>query len=152
MGIGKDFASAFDKAQLAAGSRAPESGKVFVSLRKLDRDDLVDLGKRLVKQGFSIVATRSNKEALTEAGLECEMVNKVSEGSPHIVDMIKNDDIDLIINSTEDKQGVEDAAQIRCQALVHKVPFTTTVAAAFAMLDGLKTHKTLTVTKLQSLH
>jgi carbamoyl-phosphate synthase large subunit len=152
MGIGKDFASAFDKAQLAAGSRAPESGKVFVSLRKLDRNDLVNLGKRLVKQGFSIVATRSNKEALTEAGLECEMVNKVSEGSPHIVDMIKNDDIDLIINSTEDTQGVEDAAQIRCQALVHKVPFTTTVAAAFAMLDGLKTHKTLTVTKLQSLH
>jgi carbamoyl-phosphate synthase large subunit len=152
MGIGKDFASAFDKAQLAAGSRAPESGKVFVSLRKLDRDDLVDLGKRLIKQGFSIVATRSNKEALTGAGLECEMVNKVSEGSPHIVDMIKNDDIDLIINSTEDTQGVEDAAQIRCQALVKKVPFTTTVAAAFAMLDGLKTHKTLTVTKLQSLH
>jgi carbamoyl-phosphate synthase large subunit len=152
MGVGDDFASAFDKAQLAAGSRAPENGKVFVSLRKLDREDLVDLGKRLDKQGFSLVATRSNKEALTEAGLECEMVNKVSEGSPHIVDMIKNDDIDLIINSTEDTQGVEDAAAIRCQALVHKVPFTTTVAAAFAMLDGLKTHETITVRTVQSLN
>jgi carbamoyl-phosphate synthase large subunit len=152
MGVGDDFASAFDKAQLAAGSRAPENGKVFVSLRKLDRDDLVDLGKRLDKQGFSLVATRSNKEALTEAGLECEMVNKVSEGSPHIVDMIKNDDIDLIINSTEDTQGVEDAAAIRCQALVHKVPFTTTVAAAFAMLDGLKTHEEITVRTVQSLN
>ena len=98
------------------------------------------------------MATRSNKDALTEAGLECEMVNKVSEGSPHIVDMIKNDDIDLIINSTEDTQGVEDAAQIRCQALIHKVPFTTTVAAAFAMLDGLQAHKTITVRTVQSLN
>jgi carbamoyl-phosphate synthase large subunit len=152
MGIGDDFATAFDKAQLAAGSRAPSSGKVFVSLRKLDRDDLVHLGKRLAKQGFSLVATRSNRETLVEAGLECEMVNKVSEGSPHIVDMIKNDDIDLIINSTEDTQGVEDAAAIRCQALVHKVPFTTTVAAAFAMLDGLKTHEEITVRTVQSLN
>jgi carbamoyl-phosphate synthase large subunit len=152
MGIGKDFASAFDKAQLAAGSRAPESGKVFVSLRKLDRDDLVNLGKRLASQGFSLVATRSNKEVLTDAGLECETVNKVSEGSPHIVDMIKNDEIDLIINSTEDTQGAEDAATIRCQALVHKVPFTTTVAAAFAMLDGLKVNKKITVRTIQSLN
>jgi carbamoyl-phosphate synthase large subunit len=80
------------------------------------------------------------------------MVNKVSEGSPHIVDMIKNDDIDLIINSTEDTQGVEDAAAIRCQALVHKVPFTTTVAAAFAMLDGLNTHEEITVRTVQSLN
>jgi carbamoyl-phosphate synthase large subunit len=152
MGIGKDFASAFDKAQLAAGSRAPESGKVFVSLRKLDRDDLVDLGNRLASQGFSLVATRSNKEILTDADLDCEMVNKVSEGSPHIVDMIKNDEIDLIINSTEDTQGAEDAATIRCQALVHKVPFITTVAAAFAMLDGLKVNKKITVRTIQSLN
>jgi carbamoyl-phosphate synthase large subunit len=152
MGIGDDFASAFDKAQLAAGSRAPEKGKVFVSLRRLDRDDLVSLGEKLSQQGFSLVATRSNRDALIDAGLECEMVHKVSEGSPHIVDMIKNDAIDLIINSTEDTQGVEDAAAIRCQALVHKVPFTTTVAAAFAMLDGLKTHEEITVRTLQSLN
>lgn len=152
MGIGKDFASAFDKAQLAAGSRVPENGKVFVSLRKLDRNELIDLGKKLLAQGFSLVSTRSNRDMLNEAGLECEVVNKVSEGSPHIVDMIKNDDIDLIINSTEDTQGVEDAAAIRCQVLVHKVPFTTTVAAAFAILDGLKVNNKLTITKLQSLH
>lgn len=152
MGIGKDFASAFDKAQLSAGSRAPESGKVFVSLRKLDRNDLTDLGRQLVKQGFSLVATRSNKKALTQAGLECETVNKVSEGSPHIVDMIKNDKIDLIINSTEGTQGVEDATEIRCQALAHKVPFITTVAAAFAMLGGLRVNKELSVQTVQSLH
>ncbi len=151
MGIGDNFASAFDKAQLAAGGRAPENGRVFVSLRKLDRNDLVDLGKRLDKQGFSLVATRSNKEALTAAGLECEMVNKVSEGSPHIIDMIKNDNIDLIINSTEDMQGAEDSAEIRRQALVHKVVCTTTVAAAFAMLDGLKSDSKIKVRSLQSI-
>ncbi len=152
MGVGDDFASAFDKAQLAAGDRAPENGKVFVSLRKLDRDDLVNLGQRLVKQGFTLVATRSNKEALIAAGLECKMVNKVSEGSPNIVDMIKNDDINLIINSTEDTQGVEDAAEIRRQALVRKVVCTTTVAAAFAMLDGLNAHDKISVRSLQSLY
>jgi carbamoyl-phosphate synthase large subunit len=152
MGVGDDFASAFDKAQLAAGSHAPTEGKVFISLRKLDRDDLVELGKRLASQGFSLVATRSNKDALVEAGLECETVNKVSEGSPHIVDMIKNDQIDLIINSTEDTQGAEDAAEIRQQALVHKVVCTTTVAAAFAILDGLKAHDKISVRTIQSLN
>ena len=152
MGIGKDFPSAYDKALLAANDRPPESGKVFVSLRRLDRDKLVDLGKKLTTQGFSLIATRSNKETLNNAGLECEMVNKVSEGSPNIIDMIKNDDIDLIINTVEDSQGIEDAAEIRCQALIHKVPSTTTVAAAFAMLDGLKTHKEIKVIKLQKLH
>ena len=80
------------------------------------------------------------------------MVNKVSEGSPHIVDAIKNDEISLIINSTEDTQGQEDAAAIRCQALIHKVPCTTTVAAAFAMLDGLMSPDKLVVRSLQSIH
>jgi carbamoyl-phosphate synthase large subunit len=152
MGVGIDFASAFDKALLAAGDRPPECGKVFVSLRRLDREDLVPLGKKLIAQGFTLISTRSNKESLNDAGLECEMVNKVSEGSPNIIDMIKNDDIDLIINTVEDLQGIEDATEIRCQALIHKVSSTTTVAAAFAMLDGLKTHKEINVNKLQLLH
>ena len=141
MGIGHDFPSACDKAFLAAGDIIPTSGKVFVSLRTLDRERLVELGERLSNQGFEIVATRTNQEILQIAGLECTMVNKVSEGSPHIVDLIKNDEISLIISSTEDTQGLEDAAVIRCQALVHKVPCMTTVAAAFATLDGLKTHE-----------
>ncbi|MBE8189618.1 MAG: carbamoyl-phosphate synthase large subunit [Candidatus Thioglobus sp.] len=152
MGIGDDFASAFDKAQLAAGDRAPDSGKAFVSLRKLDRSELVKLGKKLVAQGFTLSATRSNQDILSGAGLQCEIVNKVSEGSPHIVDMIKNDDIDLIINSTEDTQGAQDFAEIRRQALVHKITCATTIAAAFAMLDGLKTHNKISVRTLQSLH
>ena len=152
MGIGDTFPAAFDKAFLAAGEIMPTSGKVFVSLRNLDRDHLVSLGEKLVRNGFEIVSTRTNKEILNEAGVECTMVNKVSEGSPHIVDMIKNDEIGLIINSTDDTQGLEDAAVIRCQALVHKVPCTTTVAAAYAMIDGLKSNDMLEVRSLQSLH
>jgi len=152
MGIGNDFPSACDKAFLAAGEIIPSSGKVFVSLRSLDREHLVELGERLNDQGFEIVATRTNQEILQNAGLECTMVNKVSEGSPHIVDLVKNDEISLIISSTEDTQGLEDAAVIRCQALVHKVPCMTTVAAAFATLDGLKTHDKMIVRSLQSLH
>jgi len=152
MGIGHDFPSACDKAFLAAGDIIPTSGKVFVSLRTLDREHLVELGERLNNQGFEIVATRTNQEILQNAGLECTMVNKVSEGSPHIVDLVKNDEISLIISSTEDTQGLEDAAVIRCQALVHKVPCMTTVAAAFATLDGLKTHDKMIVRSLQSLH
>ena len=152
MGVGKDFPAAFDKAFLAAGDVVPSSGKVLVSLRKLDRGRLVELGERLISQGFEIVATRSNQEILTKAGLKCTMINKVSEGSPHIVDAIKNDEISLIINSTEDSQGLEDATVIRCQALIHKVPCLTTVSAAFAMLDGLKTQDKLVVRSLQSIH
>ena len=152
MGIGHDFPSACDKAFLAAGDIIPTSGKVFLSLRTLDRERLVELGERLSSQGFEIVATRTNQEILQKAGLECTMVNKVSEGSPHIVDSIKNDEINLIINSTEDNQGLEDAAVIRCQALIHKIPCMTTVAAAFAMLDGLKTHDKLVVRSIQSLY
>ena len=152
MGVGKDFPAAFDKALLAAGDVVPTSGKVLVSLRALDRGRLVELGEMLIKQGFEIVATRTNQEILKQAGLECTMVNKVSEGSPHIVDAIKNEEISLIINSTDDSQGLEDATVIRCQALIHKIPCTTTVAAAFAMLDGIKTQDKLVVRSLQSIH
>ncbi len=152
MGIGHDFPSACDKAFLAAGDIIPTSGKVFLSLRTFDRERLVELGERISSQGFEIVATRTNQEILQKVGLECTMVNKVSEGSPHIVDLIKNDEINLIINSTEDNQGLEDAAVIRCQALIHKIPCMTTVAAAFAMLDGLKTHDKLVVRSIQSLY
>ena len=152
MGVGLTFPAAFDKAFLAAGEILPTGGKVFVSLRNLDQGHLVNLGEKLIQNGFEIVSTRKNKQVLNDAGVECTMVNKVSEGSPHIVDMIKNDEIGLIINSTDDTQSIEDAEIIRCQALVHKVPCTTTVAAAYAMIDGLKSNDMLEVRSLQSLH
>jgi carbamoyl-phosphate synthase large subunit len=152
MGIGENFSKAFDKAFLATGEVMPREGLAFVSLRKIDRDRLAKLGRELISKGFRLIATRSNQEILEQNGVECEMVNKVSEGSPHIVDKIKNDEIDLIINSTEDGQGVQDAALIRRQALIHKVPFTTTLSAAFAMLNGLGSNDELSVISLQKLH
>jgi len=152
MGFGKDFSAAFDKAFLAAGDVVPASGKVLVSLRTLDRGRLVELGQRLISQGFEIVATRTNQDILSQAGLNCTIINKVSEVSPNIEDAIKNDEIILIINSTDDAQGLEDATVIRCQALIHKIPCLTTVAGAFAMLDGLKTPERLIVRSLQSIH
>jgi carbamoyl-phosphate synthase large subunit len=152
MGIGDDFASAFDKAILGAGEIIPHSGQVFVSLRKIDRDKLVALGRGLVDAGFGLIATRSNQQTLTENNIDCEIVNKVSEGSPHIIDKIKNEEIAMIINSTEDSQGVEDAALIRRQALIHKVPFTTTISAAFAMLQTLKSGHSLEVRTIQELN
>ena len=152
MGVGKDFPAAFDKAFLAAGDVVPTSGKVLVSLRTLDRGRLVELGQRLNNQGFELVATRTNQDILSQAGLNCTIINKVSEASPNIEDAIKNEEIILIINSTDDAQGLEDATVIRCQALIHKIPCLTTVAGAFAMLDGLKTPDRLIVRSLQSIH
>lgn len=151
MGIGDDFASAYGKAQLAAGINVPMSGTAFVSVRKLDRQYLVELATKLVTLGYELVATRTNHNILAQANIKCQQVNKVSEGSPHIVDMIKNDDIDFIINSTEDAQGVEDSTTIRCQALIHKVPFTTTVSAGFAIIDSLSVVDKFKVQRLQDL-
>jgi carbamoyl-phosphate synthase large subunit len=152
MGVGDSFAKAFDKAFLAAGEVMPSGGLAFVSLRKIDRNKLVKLGKELISKGFKLIATRVNQEILANSDVECEVVNKVSEGNPNIVDKIKNDEIDLIISSTEDGQGVQDAALIRRQALIHKVPFTTTLSAAFAMLSGLGSNNELSVISLQELH
>lgn len=152
MGIGKDFASAFGKAQLAAGVVIPSNGKAFVSVRKLDRPSLITLAGQLIEQGYTLVSTRTNHTILEQAGITCKVVNKVSEGSPHVVDAIKNDEIDFIINSTEDAQGVADASEIRRQALIHKVPFTTTVAAAFAILASLSVEDKYAVNCLNDLH
>ena len=152
MGIGPDFASAFGKTQLAIDLVIPKRGKVFMSVRKADRKHLVLLGKKFISQGYMLIATRSNHLLLSEAGLNCQQVNKVSEGSPHIVDMIKNDDIDFILNTTEDAQGLEDAATIRCQTLIHKIPYATTLSAAFAILDSLTVVNRFEIHCLQELH
>ncbi len=151
MGIGKDFPSAFSKAQLASGSNIPITGRAFISLRKIDREHLTALARKLISLDYTLVTTRTNHAILNDVNIKCEQVNKVSEGSPHIVDMIKNDNIDFIINSTEDAQGVEDSTAIRCQALIHKVPFTTTVSSAFAILDSLTVKDKFEVQSLQSL-
>ncbi len=152
MGIGKNFAAAFSKAQLASGLIMPTSGKIFISLRKLDRPQLGALAKQFNQSGYQLIATRSNQEIIKQEGIKCEVINKVSEGSPHIVDAIKNEEIDFIINSTEDAQGIADAAEIRRQALIHKVPFTTTVAAGFAIINSLSATEKNAIATLKSWH
>ncbi|VAW72809.1 Carbamoyl-phosphate synthase large chain, partial [hydrothermal vent metagenome] len=153
MGIGRSFGEAFAKAQVAAGELLPQAGgKVFISVREADKDDAVQVAAELVKQGFTIVATRGTASAISAAGTPCEVVNKVMEGRPHIVDMIKNEKIDLIVNTTEGKQAIADSYTIRGAALQHKVPYSTTIAHAYATSLALTCIDSPIVERLQDLH
>ncbi len=138
MGVGKTFGMAFAKAQLGAGVELPTQGKVFISVRERDREAAVELARQLAELGFDIVATRGTGQAIQAAGIECQLVNKVYEGRPHIVDMIKNDEIELIINTTEGKKAIADSYTIRASALQHKVSYTTTIAGAQATCRALQ--------------
>jgi carbamoyl-phosphate synthase large subunit len=152
MGVGKTFGMAFAKAQLGAGVDLPTKGRVFISVRDRDREHAVDLGRELSEKGFDLVATSGTGRALNEAGIECKLVNKVYEGRPHIVDMIKNSEIALIINTTEGKKAIEDSYTIRASALQHKVSYTTTIAGANATVRALDHLNETTVSRLQDLH
>ncbi len=138
MGVGQTFGMAFAKAQLGAGVELPTQGKVFISVRERDREAAVELAKQLAELGFDIVATRGTGRAIQAAGVDCQLVNKVYEGRPHIVDMIKNDEIELIINTTEGKKAIADSYTIRASALQHKVSYTTTIAGAQATCRALQ--------------
>ena len=152
MGVGKTFGMAFAKAQLGAGVNLPTKGRVFISVRERDRDHAVSLGRELSAKGFDLVATSGTGIALQEAGIECKLVNKVYEGRPHIVDMIKNGDIALILNTTEGKKAIHDSYTIRASALQHKVSYTTTIAGANATVRALDYLEVRDVTRLQDLH
>ena len=152
MGVGETFGMAFAKAQLGAGVDLPTKGRVFISVRGRDREHAVALGKELVAKGFDIVATSGTGSALRDAGIEFRQVNKVYEGRPHIVDMIKNGDIALIINTTEGKKAISDSYTIRSSALQHKVSYTTTIAGANATVRALDYLEVTAVTSLQQLH
>ncbi|HHJ36560.1 MAG TPA: carbamoyl phosphate synthase large subunit, partial [Gammaproteobacteria bacterium] len=152
MGVGETFGMAFAKAQLGAGVDLPTRGRVFVSVRERDREHAVSLGRELITKGFDLVATRGTSSALQAAGVDCKLVNKVYEGRPHIVDMIKNGDIALIINTTEGKKAIQDSYTIRASALQHKVSYTTTIAGANATVRALDYLKVNTATRLQHLH
>ncbi|HDO34255.1 MAG TPA: carbamoyl-phosphate synthase large subunit, partial [Chromatiales bacterium] len=121
MGVGSSFGEAFAKAQLGAGVDLPRSGRVFLSLRDTDKPGAAELGRGLVARGLEILATRGTAAVLERAGIPCTRVNKVTEGRPHIVDMIKNDEIGLIVNTTEGRQAIADSYEIRREALQHKV-------------------------------
>ncbi len=152
MGVGSSFCMAFAKAQLGAGVTLPTSGNVFISVRECDRAHAVKLGRELADYGFKLFATRGTGKALAEAGVECTLVNKVHEGRPHIVDMIKNHEIKLIINTTEGKKAIADSYTIRASALQHKVSYTTTIAGARATCRALEYLQQNEVTRLQDLH
>ncbi|MBF0265724.1 MAG: carbamoyl-phosphate synthase large subunit [Gammaproteobacteria bacterium] len=137
MGIGKTFQEAFAKAQLSANVSLPRSGKAFISVRKADRSYVIDLAKQVRDLGFEIIATSGTSRFLAEHDIASTVVNKVKEGRPHIVDMIKNDEIDLIVNTTEGKKAIEDSSAIRREALQHKVTYSTTIAGASAMCSAI---------------
>jgi carbamoyl-phosphate synthase large subunit len=152
MGIGRTFGEAFAKAQLGAGNAVPSGGTAFLSVRKTDRSGAVELARDLVAKGFRLVATRGTAASIKAEDIECEVVNKVMEGRPHIVDMIKNGQIDLIVNTTEGKQAIADSYTIRRSALQHKISYSTTLAGARATCMALEYLDTGNVNSLQSLH
>jgi carbamoyl-phosphate synthase large subunit len=153
MGVGRTFAEAFVKSQLGAGVRLPTSGKAFISVKHADRPKAVEVARELIDLGFSVVATRGTATAITAAGLTVSAVNKVNEGRPHIVDMIKNNEITLVINTVEEKrQAVTDSRSIRTSALAAKVTVYTTIEGARAACMGMRHLSGLEAYSLQDLH
>ena len=152
MGTGETFAAAFARAQLGAGDDPPTSGLCLISVRDADKPAAVEVAKRLVAQGFTLAATGGTSRALEAAGLAVRTVNKVAEGRPHIVDLIKNDEAAMIINTTEGRRAIMDSASIRASAEQHSVFYTTTLAAAEAVCMALEQETDITVRRLQDLH
>ncbi len=151
MGVGATFGEAFAKSLEGGSMRLPRSGKVLISVREADRARAVRVAADLAELGFEIYATRGTGKAIQDAGTACTIVNKVAEGRPHIVDMIKNDEFDLIINTTEGKQAIIDSRSIRAAALQHKVSYTTTIAGAEAVVLALRQPDELHVRSLREL-
>ncbi len=137
MGLGRSFGEAFAKAQLGAGVILPTQGQVFLSVRDADKVHIAELGRELIRLGFSLCATEGTARRFWAAGLACARVNKVTEGRPNIVDMIKNGQIQLIVNTTEGRQAINDSFEIRRTLLQHKVCYTTTFAGAKAITQAL---------------
>ncbi len=152
MGVGRSFGEAYAKAQIGAGVELPRGGCAFLSVRETDKPGIVEVGWQLIELGFKLVATQGTARVLEQAGLEVKAINKVTEGRPHIVDMIKNDEIDLIVNTTEGSQAIADSATIRSNALQHKVTYTTTLAGGMALCTALKESDLTRVNRLQDLH
>ena len=138
MGIDTDFAIAFAKSQLGAGTVLPTTGTVFVSLREVDKNDILGAVRDLSEMGFKIVGTRGTKRHFEAHGIPCEHVNKVLEGRPHIVDMMKNGDVHLVFNTTEGARALADSKDIRRTALMNRIPYYTTLAGALAATEAIQ--------------
>ncbi|MDI4636529.1 MULTISPECIES: carbamoyl-phosphate synthase large subunit [Halomonadaceae] len=155
MGSGETFAEAFYKAQLGAGEAIPRltgERKAFLSVREPDKEGVIEVAHSLIELGFTLCATRGTARALEAAGIAVESVNKVNEGRPHIVDMLKNDEVAYIVNTTEGRQAITDSSVIRRTALARKVPYATTLAGARAVCLALEYGNQITVRRLQELH
>jgi carbamoyl-phosphate synthase large subunit len=153
MGVGESFGEAYAKAQEGAGSLLPRrGGKAMLSVREVDKTRLIRVARDLLDFGFTLYGTHGTAAAIREAGLNCVGVNKVAEGRPHIVDMIKNNEIGFIVNTTEGAKAIADSAAIRRAALQHKVPYTTTIAGAEATCLALKQLDIVSVNRLQDLY
>lgn len=152
MGVGRSFGAAMARAQEAGGIKAPPVGKVFISVRDPDKKRVLPVAQELVGRGYSIVATAGTAAWLGEHGIACEQINKVLEGRPHVVDLIKNGEIVYIVNTTEGRQAIADSFSIRREALQHRVTYSTTVAGAKALVHSLEYRGTGPVLALQELH
>jgi len=152
MGTGRSFGEAYAKAQSASGVVLPTRGVCLISVRERDKPAAVNLARLLIARGFEIVATHGTAQVLEEAGVQCSRANKVREGRPHIVDMIKNDEISLIVNTTEGKRAIHESNSIRREAVARRVTYYTTLAGAFATCEALDHLQEVEVNRLQDLH
>ncbi len=153
MGVGQTFGEAFIKSQVAAGVKLPKGGRAFISVRDGDKQVAAGIARDLVQLGFSILATRGTAQAITAQGVEVAAINKVAEGRPHVVDMIKNGDISFIVNTVEDtRTAISDSRSIRTTALAQRVTYYTTIAGARAACTGMKALAVLEPYRLQDLH
>jgi len=152
MGVGRTFGEAYAKAQLASGVILPKTGAALLSVRERDKEGAVELAKLLTDMGFDIVATHGTAKSLAKAGVSCRRANKVREGRPHIVDMIKNGEIDLIVNTTEGKQAINESESIRGEAVRKAVTYYTTLGAAVATCKAMEHLDNSDVNRLQDLH
>ena len=153
MGVGKTFGEAFVKSQLGAGAKIPRSGKAFISVKQLDKPRAVEVARKLAAQGFTLVATKGTAAAINAAGVPCQVVNKVAEGRPHIVDMIKNEPLAMVINTVEERRNaIADSRQIRTSALLARVTTYTTMAGAEAAVEGMQYLDHLGVISVQEMH
>ena len=153
MGVGKTFGEAFVKSQLGAGTKLPTSGRVFLTVKNNDKARAVEVARALAALKFELVATKGTAAAITLAGIACTVVNKVTEGRPHVVDMIKNNEIALVINTVEERRNaIADSRQIRTSALLARVTTYTTIAGAEAAVEGMKYLGNLSVISVQEMH
>jgi carbamoyl-phosphate synthase large subunit len=152
MGVGRSFGEAYAKAQLASGVVLPRSGVALLSVRDRDKDGAIELAQILVDRGFDIIATHGTANVLAKSGVACRRANKVREGRPHIVDMIKNGEIALIVNTTEGKQAIFESRSIRAEAVRRNVTYYTTLGAAIATCKALEHLDDVEVYRLQDIH